>query len=150
MSLVITNEAMTIEYWRDNHSICFWQREEMSWCVFVGNQHGQGRCPLSRVADPGQPETRRLITHCIVSVCQPRAVAAGVSWVHRPPGSKSDGWLSWRPFALCLCSIRDAIFQLVDEVAANKKHFALVTPVKSKVYGCEVRRIYWPTNVDKS
>jgi hypothetical protein len=56
----------------------------MPWCMSLGNKHGRGRCPLSRVADPhGQPETRGLITHCLLNVC----------W---SPG----GWSSKLPVAL--------------------------------------------------
>jgi hypothetical protein len=66
---VITKEALTTDNWQGTHNICFWHREEMPWCMSVRNHHGQGICPLFRVADPhGQLET----THCLLNVCRPQ------------------------------------------------------------------------------
>jgi hypothetical protein len=81
---VITNEALTIEYWQDDHNICFWHQKEMLWHMSKGNQQWQGRCPLSRVADPhGQAETWGLTTHCLLNAhwslggCSQIPLAAG-------------------------------------------------------------------------
>jgi hypothetical protein len=84
---VITNEALTTEYWWDNDNICASYREEMPWCLSVGNQHVQGICPCSEWLT--HMRNRKPPTLALV-YAGPRAVAPGFPSVEQQASHRCE------------------------------------------------------------